>query len=101
MWFDEDWGWMWLAMVPMMALMWALIALVVIPLARNGTDRAPSPLEQLDGRLAAGDISLRITAPGGPNSSTVHDKPSRRSRRGGGPTDAPLARRTFLRRRDA
>jgi len=58
MWFDGGWGWMWLAMVPMMALMWALIAMVVIPWARNGTDRAPSPLERLDGRLAAGDISV-------------------------------------------
>ncbi len=58
MWFDGGWAWMWLAMVPMMVLMWALIALVVIPWARNGTDRAPSPLEQLDGRLAAGDISV-------------------------------------------
>ena len=58
MWFDGGWGWMWLAMVPMMVLMWALIALVVIPWARNGTDRPPSSLERLDGRLAAGDISV-------------------------------------------
>ncbi len=58
MWFDGGWGWMWLAMVPMMALVLALIAMVVIPWARNGTDRAPSPLERLDGRLAAGDISV-------------------------------------------
>lgn len=58
MWFDGGWGWMWLAMVPMMALMWAVIAMVVIPWARIGTDRAPSALERLDGRLAAGDISV-------------------------------------------
>ena len=59
MWFDGGWGWMWLAMVPMTALMWALIAMVVIPWTRNDrTDRAPSPLEQLDGRLAAGSISV-------------------------------------------
>ena len=58
MWFDGGWVWMWLAMVPMMVLMWAVIAMVVIPWARSGTDRAPSPLEQLDGRLAAGDISV-------------------------------------------
>ncbi len=58
MWFDGGWCWMWLAMVPMMALMWAVIAMVVIPWVRNGTDRAPSPLERLDGRLAAGDISV-------------------------------------------
>lgn len=58
MWFDGGWGWMWLAMVPMTVLMWAVIAMVVIPWARNGTDRPPSPLERLDGRLAAGDISV-------------------------------------------
>ena len=55
MWFDGGWGWMWLAMVPMTAL----IAMVVIPWTRNDrTDRVPSPLEQLDGRLAAGDIGV-------------------------------------------
>ena len=58
MWFDGGWAWMWLAMVPMMALAWALIAIVVVSWARNGTDRAPSPVERLDGRLAAGDISV-------------------------------------------
>ena len=58
MWFDGGWGWMWLAMVPMMALIWAVIAMVVIPYARDGADRAPSPLAELDGRLAAGDISV-------------------------------------------
>ena len=58
MWFDGGWAWLWLAMVPTMVLMWALIALLVIPRARNGTDRPPSPLERLDGRLAAGDISV-------------------------------------------
>lgn len=59
MWFDAGWGWMWLAMVPIMALLWALVAMVVIPWARDGTDRGlPSPREQLDGRLAAGDISV-------------------------------------------
>ena len=55
MWFDGGWGWMWLAMVPMTAL----IAMVVIPWTRNDrTDWAPSRLEQLDGRLAAGDIGV-------------------------------------------
>ncbi len=57
MWFDGGWGWMWLAMVPMTALMWTLIALVVIPWARNGVT-LPSPLERLDRRLASGDISV-------------------------------------------
>jgi len=58
MWFNGGWGWMWLAMLPTIAFFWALIAMVAIPLVRNGTDRAPSPLERLDGRLAAGDISV-------------------------------------------
>ncbi len=58
MWFNGGWGWMWLAMVPMMALMWVLIAVVVVPWARSETDRAPSALERLDGRLAAGDIGV-------------------------------------------
>lgn len=58
MWFDGGWGWMWLLMVPMMALTWVLIALLVIPWARNGRDRPPSPTERLDERLSAGDISI-------------------------------------------
>lgn len=39
MWFDGSWAWMWFAMVPMMALMWLLIALVVLWWARDGRDR--------------------------------------------------------------
>ena len=45
-------------MVPMMALVWAVIAMVVIPWARNGPDRASSPLERLDGHFVDGDISV-------------------------------------------
>ena len=41
-----------------MVLMWALIAWVVMPWSRNGSDRPSSPFERLDGRLAAGDISV-------------------------------------------
>lgn len=58
MWTSGSWGWMWIAMVPMMVLMWALIALVLLPWTRNERDRPPSPLERLDGRLAAGEISV-------------------------------------------
>ena len=58
MWWNGSWTWLWIAMVPMMALMWALIALVLVPLARNGRDRPPSPRERLDDRLAAGEISV-------------------------------------------
>ena len=45
-------------MVPMMLLMWALVAVVVLPWARSGRDRPLSPRERLDGRLAAGEISV-------------------------------------------
>lgn len=58
MWWNGGWAWMWIVMVPMMLLMWALIAVVVVPWARNGRDRAPSARELLDGRLAAGEISV-------------------------------------------
>ena len=55
---NGSWAWAWLMMVPMIVLMWVLIAAVVMPWARNGRDRPPSPLERLDGRLAAGEISV-------------------------------------------
>lgn len=58
MWWNGNSAWAWLVMVPMMVLMWALIALVVIPWARNDSGRPVSPLERLDGRLAAGDIDV-------------------------------------------
>ena len=58
MWWNGNSAWAWLVMVPMMVLMWALIALVVIPWARHDSGRPVSPLERLDGRLAAGDIDV-------------------------------------------
>ena len=58
MWWNGSWKWMWIAMVPMMLLMWALIAMVLLPLARSGRDRHLSPREQLDRRLADGEISV-------------------------------------------
>ena len=56
MWWNGSWTWMWIAMVPMMLLMWALIAMVFVPWARSG--RPVSPRERLDERLAAGEISV-------------------------------------------
>ena len=58
MWWNGSWTWMWIAMVPMMLLMWALIAAVVMPLVRNGSSRPASPRQRLDERLAAGEISV-------------------------------------------
>ena len=58
MWWNGSWTWMWIAMVPMMLLMWALIAMVLLPWARSGRDRPLSPREQLDRRLADGEISV-------------------------------------------
>ena len=58
MWWNGSWTWMWIAMVPMMLLMWALIAVVFLPWARGGSDRPPSPRERLDERLATGEISV-------------------------------------------
>lgn len=58
MWWYGSWAWMWIAMVPTMLLMWALVAAVVLPLVRNGRDRPVSPRERLDGRLVAGEITV-------------------------------------------
>lgn len=58
MWWNGTWTWVWIAMVPMMLLMWALIAAVVLPWVRAGRDRSPTPRERLDRRLAAGEISV-------------------------------------------
>lgn len=41
-----------------MLLMWALIALVLLPWIRDGRDRPASPRDRLDERLAAGEISV-------------------------------------------
>jgi len=65
MWWNGSWTWLWIAMVPMMALMWALIALVLVPLARNGRDR---PLLHVsDSTIASPPVrsAWRSTAPGG------------------------------------
>lgn len=58
MWWNGTWTWMWFAMVPMMLLMWALIAMVLLPWARDGRERPASPRERLDERLATGEISV-------------------------------------------
>ena len=56
MWWNGSWAWMWIAMVPMMLLMWALIVTVLLPWTRS--DRPVSPRERLDERLAGGEISV-------------------------------------------
>lgn len=58
MWWNGSWMWMWFAAVPMMLLMWALVALVVLPLLRDQRGRPASARERLDERLAAGEISV-------------------------------------------
>ncbi|HEX4984174.1 MAG TPA: SHOCT domain-containing protein [Ilumatobacteraceae bacterium] len=58
MWWNGSWAWAWMVMVPMMVLMWVLIAWIVRGWARNGNDGPASPVERLDGRLAAGEISV-------------------------------------------
>lgn len=62
---NGDWAWMWIGgvwmiLLPVIVLMWALIAMVFLPWARNGRPehRPASPREQLDGRLASGEISV-------------------------------------------
>ena len=47
------WAWM---MIPMMLAMWAVIALVILPWVR--TDRDRSPFDQLNDRLASGEITV-------------------------------------------
>ena len=57
MWWNGGWGWMWLFMVPM----WALVAWAIVHFARNGRvgpAETVGPLGTLDGRLAAGEITV-------------------------------------------
>ena len=69
MWWNGSWTWLWIAMMPVMAPMWALIALVLVPLARNGRDRPPFPRERLDDASPPVRSAWRSTAPGGPSST--------------------------------
>ena len=54
---NGGWGWMWL-MIPMMLVMWGLIALLVLPWLRTGREQTGSPMDRLDARLAAGEITV-------------------------------------------
>ena len=54
---NGGWGWMWL-MIPMMLAVWALIALLVLPWLRTGREQTRSPMDRLDARLAAGEITI-------------------------------------------
>ena len=58
MWWNGSWAWMWIAMGPMMLLLWALIAMVLMPWVRAGRDPPVAPRELLDRRLAVGEISV-------------------------------------------
>ena len=54
---NGGWGWMWL-MIPMMLVMWGVIALLVLPWLRTGREQTRSPMDRLDARLAAGEITV-------------------------------------------
>ena len=54
---NGGWGWMWL-MIPMMLVMWGVIALLVLPWLRTGREQTRSPVDRLDARLATGEISI-------------------------------------------
>ena len=53
---NGGWGWMWL-MIPMMLVIWAAIALLVLPWVRTSRGQPRSPIGQLDDRLASGEIT--------------------------------------------
>ena len=57
MFWNGNWAWAWL-MIPMMLAMWAVIALVLLPWVRTDRDRPRSPINQLDDRLASGEITV-------------------------------------------
>jgi len=42
----------------MMLVMWAVIALLVLPRVRTSRDQPQSPIARLDGRLATGEITI-------------------------------------------
>lgn len=54
---NGGWGWMWL-MIPMMLVMWAVIALLLLPWLRTGREQTRSPMDRLDARLAAGELTI-------------------------------------------
>ena len=54
---NGGWQWVWL-MIPMMLVMWAAIALLVVPWARTSRDQARGPIGRLDDRLASGEITI-------------------------------------------
>lgn len=58
MYWNGGWAWALLFMIPMMLAMWAVIALVALPWLRTDDRRPRSPVEQLDERLAVGQIGV-------------------------------------------
>ena len=59
---NGGWGWMWL-MIPMMLVIWAALALLVVPWVRTSRDQSQSPIGRLDDRLAAGEITIEESLP--------------------------------------
>ena len=59
---NGGWGWMWL-MIPMMLVMWAVIALLVLPWLRTGRDQSQSPIGRLMNALHKARSPSRSIAP--------------------------------------
>lgn len=57
MWWNGGWGWAWLFMVPTMVIVWALVIWAIGRWARAGGPSSAA-LDQLDERLAAGELDL-------------------------------------------
>ena len=57
MFWNGNWAWAWM-MIPMMLAMWAVIALLILPWVRTDRDQPRTPIDQLDDRLANGEITV-------------------------------------------
>ena len=58
MFWNDGWGWAWMFMIPMVLVVWAVIALVILPRMRTEQDQPRTPAEILEVRFAAGEISV-------------------------------------------
>lgn len=57
MFWNGGWAWAWL-MIPMMLVIWGAIVLMVLPWMRTSRDQPRTPIDRLDDRLAAGEITI-------------------------------------------
>lgn len=57
MWWNGSWAWAWLVMVPMMVAMWT-VAIWAITRWTRDSNGSSTAVDQLDRRLAAGDIDV-------------------------------------------